>query len=317
MKILWQLPHKNLNNANRTIVVGYKRSFENYGHTFRFLTAEDSFWETYSTYKPDLFFTSLNSYYIKYLNLDHLTLARKDGLMVFSVVPSWKDPGTRKKANEIYDLHSNSYLKSLVVNSGFADVYYSVFEKEDPRICDFEKDTGQLYITLPLAADSLTLKNSYSDKFYSDISYIGTNLPDKREFFKEYLFPLKDSYDLRLYGQDWTFIDRTRNNLAKVGKYLNIKYLKDLNKINLSLEDEAKIYNSSTISINIHQSYQRRYGGDTNERTFKIPFCGGFEITDYVKCLDKYFDIGKELIVARSSSEWFEKIEYYVFNSCS
>ena len=80
----------------------------------------------------------------------------------------------------------------------------------------------------------------------------------------------------------------------------------------LELEDEGRIYKSSTISVNIHEDYQREFGGDCNERTFKIPLCGGLEITDDVACIRKYFKEGEEIIIAKNKDDWIEKIDYYI-----
>jgi spore maturation protein CgeB len=80
------------------------------------------------------------------------------------------------------------------------------------------------------------------------------------------------------------------------------------------LHEEAEIYASAQVLINVHEDYQREFGGDCNERTFKIPFCGGFEITDKVGCLERYFEIGKELVVADSPADWREKIDFYISN---
>ena len=80
------------------------------------------------------------------------------------------------------------------------------------------------------------------------------------------------------------------------------------------MSDERKIYNSSVISINVHEEYQRKFGGDCNERTFKIPLAGGFEISDDVACLKKYFKEGEEIVIAKDKKDWFEKINYYMKN---
>ena len=47
------------------------------------------------------------------------------------------------------------------------------------------------------------------------------------------------------------------------------------------------------------------------EREFKVPACGGFEISDYVPGMDRYFDLGKEIVAVRSPEEWFAKIDHY------
>ena len=54
------------------------------------------------------------------------------------------------------------------------------------------------------------------------------------------------------------------------------------------------------------------YGGDCNERTFKIPAAGGFEIVDNVKCISKYFKVGEEIIIAQTKRDWIDKIAYYL-----
>ena len=177
----------------------------------------------------------------------------------------------------------------LIQRDRFGDAYFHVVEPDDPRMEGFEKGTGHVYHTIPLAADAMLLRPIYDPRFVSDISYIGTNLPDKRDFFEKYVFPLRKQYDLKLYGQDWNFIDRCLGWAQRVGQYFNLPGLRSLRKPKLQLEDEARIYTSSRISINAHESYQRKYGGDCNERTFKIPLCGGFQVVDNVSCIKKYF----------------------------
>ena len=118
---------------------------------------------------------------------------------------------------------------------------------------------------------------------------------------------------MKLYGQDWTLPDRIFGILQKVGLYYNVPLLRSMRKPRLKLEDERRIYSSSKISINFHEEYQRQYG-DLNERTFKIPASGGFEIIDDVISLSKYFTDGKDIVIARNKKDWFEKIHYYIAN---
>jgi spore maturation protein CgeB len=178
----------------------------------------------------------------------------------------------------------------------------------------FKKETGYDYITIPLAADKMINFPEFSEKFKADISYVGTYLPEKKDFIQQYVFPLRQKYDLQLYGQDWTLYDQTAGFVQKVGQYFNIPIIRSLQKPKLQLEDERRIYNSSLFSINIHEEYQKKFGGDCNERTFKIPLCGGFEITDDVQCIRKYFKEGEEIVIAKNKEDWFSKIEYYTKN---
>lgn len=218
------------------------------------------------------------------------------------------------QVNEARGMKSDRTVLELIEKNLLGDIYFHVVEQEDKRMEGFETTTGEKFYTIPLAADKTIMKYQYEDKFKADISYIGTYLPAKRSFFKEYVFPLKKEYDLKLYGQDWTLKDRMLGWVARFGQFFNIPFLRSILKPKLKLEDEAKVYSSSSICINVHEDYQKEYNGDCNERTFKIPLCGGFEITDDVACIRKYFKEGEEIVIAKDKRDWFEKIEYYLKN---
>lgn len=86
-------------------------------------------------------------------------------------------------------------------------------------------------------------------------------------------------------------------------------------RITLPPEDENKFYSSAKISLNIHEA---RVGTSVNhvilnERTFKIPACGGFELCDYLPkdVLRRYF-AEDEMAMAENDDDWFKKIEYYM-----
>lgn len=314
LKILFQIPSLETIYAGRTIYNGYKNAFIDMGHNFRSLTSNENSSKIFDSYSPDIFITSLNKYYFKFLDLDNLNKYRKKGTKVFMWIPSWKTTLSRLRINEQTGIEESNYYVDLIENNTLADVYFNQLEQNDPRMSGFEETTGQKYITIPLACDKTICFPEYSEKFKADISFIGTYLPQKRKFMKEHLFPLKKKYDLKLYGQDWTIKDRLASWTQKFGQYYNINLLKKFQMPKLALEDERRIYSSSTICINIHEDYQRQFGGDCNERTFKIPLCGGFEITDNVAGIRKYFKEGEEMVIAKNKDDWFQKINYYIEN---
>jgi spore maturation protein CgeB len=177
----------------------------------------------------------------------------------------------------------------------------------------FQQATGKQLFTIPLAADKFTmLKGKNQPQFVSDLAYIGTNLPAKRKFFRQVIFPLRSMYKTKFYGQDWTYLNQLLGLGQKVGQYFNLDFLKTIRKPNLQLSDEADIYHSAKICLNVHESYQVEFGGDCNERTFKIPLAGGFELVDDVACIRRYFIPDKEIIIARDKKDWQEKIAYYL-----
>lgn len=314
MKILFHVPHLNTIYAGRTIYQGYKDAFTDLGHQFRYLTADDNQKLVFDNYAPDVLFAGLSSYTLKYLDLNAVKECKKRGMKVFINVPFWVSPMSKTRINETPSLSTNQNFINLIKSGNYGDVYYNVCEQNDPRMGGFEKVTGYKYYTIPLAANKKMHFYEYSEKFRSDISFLGTNLPEKERFFKEVIQPLKNKYNVKFFGQDWTFLDKFLGSSQKLGHFFNVPYLKSIQKPKLDLSDERKIYSSAIISLNVHEDYQRKFGSDCNERTFKIPLCGGFEITDDVACIRKYFRDGEEIVIAKDKKDWLEKINFYVSN---
>ncbi len=314
MKILYHFPSPDTTNAYRTIYNGFKNAFIDLGHEFYVLTADGNLENILRDVNPDIFITSSHFFYQKYLDYDLLKKYRDRGMIVFTKIDFWNSPFGVTSFNEAKSLKNDYKTVSLIKKNLLGDVFFHVVEQGDERMSGFKEATGFDYYTIPLAADKIVLKNEFDSKFKADISFVGTYLSQKKLFFENYVFPLKEKYRLKIYGQNWSRYERFVNFIQKIGQYFNIPYLKSVIKPKLSLEDEGKIYNSSLISINVHEDYQKKYGGDCNERTFKIPLSGGFEICDDVACIRKYFKEGEEIVIAKDREDWFNKIKYYIEN---
>jgi len=305
------MPYPSTIYATKYIYEGFKHAFEDKGHTFITFTPDHNLEQFLKEHKPHIFMTASHFFYRKSLDFTLLKKYRQKGMILLTKIDYWNSPINKNRINEAPSMKDDVTAKRLIMNGDLGDYYYCTAAQRDGRMNGFAEFAGQNYITIPLAADSVALKPEFTQKFAADVSFIGTNLPQKRKFFKEWLFPLRESYNLRLYGQDWTAFDRCLGMAAKVGQYFNIFLLKDIQKPKLQPGDEAKIYASSKILVNVHEDYQRTYGGDCNERTFKIPFCGGLEIMDDISSVHDYFVEGKEIIIAKNKEEWFAKIKYY------
>src|SRR3989338_736008 len=310
MKILYHFPNPDTLYAGRTIAYGYKNAFTDLGHSFTFLTPQVNQKKLLIDYKPDIFITSFNRLSIKYLNLDVLKIAKKRGAKVFVNIPFWNSPISRSRFNEQGSLKDSRLFLDLVSHNYYGDIYFNICAPDDLRMKGLHKKTGHAHKTLLLAADKTMLYPEFDKKFIADISYIGTNLPEKRHFFKTVILPLKDKYDIKIYGQDWTLLNRGLGFIQRIGQYYNIPQVKSLCKPTLQLSDERKIYSSCQISINVHELYQQKYG-DLNERTFKIPLGGGFEICDDVYGIENIFTPQKNIVIAKNKNDWWDKIKYY------
>jgi len=310
LKVLYQIPSLETVYAGRFIYEGYKDAFTNLGHQFQPLTSKDNSTTVFKNYKPDIFITGLGSYGLKFLDLELIKRCRLQGLIMFTQIPAWKKINNQFESG---NLQSNQKFISLIKSGIVGDIFFGWFEQDEAVMDGFKRTTGQKFYTILLAANKKKYFPDYSEKYKSDIAYVGNNLPDKRKFFQKHLFPLRKKYDLKIYGNDWNFDSKIKGYAQKAGQYFNIDFLKGIRDVALPEEDEKKVYSSSTISLNIHEEHQRRLGCDFNERTFKIIASGGFEICDNVRSLRKYFT-EKELVIGENTKDWFDKIDYYIKN---
>ena len=308
LRILYNIPSLESVYAARFIYEGYKDAFLELGHEFQPLTSSDDQKKIFSSYKPHIFISAFNNYTLKFLDLELIKKHRKKGMVFFSQIGLWNLSldhfGARALKNQPEYIH-------LITKGLVGDIFFNWFQQDDPAMDGFTKTTKYPFYTILLAANTKKFFYEYSDKYNTDISFVGNFLPDKKEFIKKHVFPLMKKYSAKMYGSDWTLSDRLLGYIQKGGQYFNIDPLKKVRSIKIALEDEKKVYSSSTISLNIHGDYQRRYGKDFNERTFKILASGGFEVCDNVNVLRRYFD-ENELVIGENTKDWFEKIEYYL-----
>lgn len=314
MKILYHIPSLHSIYAQRTIYNGFKNAFRALGHEFRPLTADDNAVDVFEKFRPNLFITASNFWHRKYIDYAELKRFRNEGMFTLAKVDFWKSPFSAMRINEAASLSNDRVALDLMQKDLLGDAYFHVVEQGDERMDGFAQGAGRGFHTIPLAADSTMHEPFIEPRFIADVSYIGTNLPDKRLFFKQNVMPLGRNYQLRLYGQDWNIASRALGWVQRAGQYFNLPIVRSIRKPTLRLDDEGLIYKSSAISINVHEKYQRQFGGDCNERTFKIPFFGGFEVVDNVACIRKYFRPGVEMIIGENDSDWVEKIHFYLKN---
>lgn len=120
--------------------------------------------------------------------------------------------------------------------------------------------------TFPLAFDSLNyLSKGYDSKYSYDVCFVGgwanNGFDEKRKIIINTFKP---------------FI----NSGLKCGFFVNK---------NISHDLETEIIANSSVSLNIHDAYQRKLGLDTNERTFKSLALNGYLVSDTVEQLTNLF----------------------------
>jgi spore maturation protein CgeB len=284
------------------------------GHEFVVYDGSQSIEDFFYHACPQIVMTGLSHYLLKHIDIEvFYRLKQKYKTKVFVSIPFWKSPLSKLRFNETPSLSQSPELVDIIRSGKYGDFYYNVCPQGDPRMQGFTETTGKSYQTVLLAADkTIMYPRAHAHEYASDISFVGTCLPEKRRTFEEWVYPLKKDYTVKLYGQDWTLKDRLIGFAAKVGQYYRMPGLRSIQKPSLTLDNEAEIYSSSHICINIHEEYQKKFGLDCNERTFKIGACRGFQIVDDVECIKKYFTEDKEIVIARNKNDFWEKIQYYI-----
>lgn len=131
------------------------------------------------------------------------------------------------------------------------------FGKVLPEYMSLWKDVHYI----PLAFDNISYKNLRTSKHLYDVCFIGgwahNGFNEKQKIIKDTL-------------------SHFQNSKLKCGFFVNK---------NISHEEENKILCNSKVCLNIHDGNQRKYGLDTNERTFKAYGCCGYMLSDGITCL--------------------------------
>lgn len=305
MKILNQVNYVGGLGADRWIGSGLKDAFEELGHDFFWLTNDYDFGKRLDEVEPDILISSQSQLTSK--NLPHFLRHRKRGMKVLLRVDSF--------------FNQNSYTRDVLVNENPADVYYG--EVENPHMDHFEKITGKRYSIVANAAHhKVHFPGVKKKKYDCDIAFLGAMMPHKKHALESLLLPLRKKYKVRIYGPNWTLKDkayRLGGLMARKTKLPKLnQWFQDL-RITVPVEEERDFYASAKICLNIHERDEATKNHVIlNERTFKIPACGGFEICDYVPPLRNYFR-PEEMVMADNSEgdwvrDWFRKIDLYMQN---
>ena len=293
MRILYHIHYPEGYGEDRFTYDGYRYAFEKRGHEVFTLTERDSLSAKLDECKPDLFISSINVLDVE-KEIDTIVEYRKKGGIVIyqagSVLPEteWK----------------------YIENGTLADHYSTQQEN-----LDFERRTKGKYEchVLPLAAlPQYHFPTAPVKKYECDVIFIGANLPRKREEFKRRLLPLTKKYNVKILGGDWDFFDRyILHPLAKIDRIVGMGgvFSRFRIKRQVPIGEENQAFSSAKISLNIHENNIPKA---VNARTFRVPACGGFLVSDYLPDIENYFVNGKEIIMPKTDEEWFKKIDYYL-----
>lgn len=302
MRILFQLDRPAGIGADRWIVEGYRDAFEDLGHQTVLLTEQDDAQAVWRRVRPDMFVTSTNIVRHGEGFLDAIGAYRKEHhCTIFFHIGE--------------DFAAHLPLLVQLRRKQLVDVWYSYYAPE--AMAGFAEQAGVRLEWIPLAASARRHYPVASDpRFASDICFVGARLPTKEQLFRKMLLPLTKRYQVRIYGSGWTFGERALRSFsaaARAARFGSVAGWIDARRLALTPDEERSVYASAKICINIHEYFpDGRPKGLLNEREFKIPACGGFELTDRIVGIERYFVPGKEIAVVERADDWIPAVQYYL-----
>jgi spore maturation protein CgeB len=190
---------------------------------------------------------------------------------------------TWKEISRYYDymfiIQDGEYL-DLIERSGAGRAHYL------PVGCD------------PVMHKPLALTPEEKAYWGSEVSFLGAGFNNRQHMFAR----LAD-HNFKIWGNDWP-------NGAPFNRLVQEKGQR------IEPEDYVKIFNASTINLNLHSSAERDgvepYGDFINPRTFELAATGAFQLVDERTLLPEVFEIGSEVITFKDQRELEDKIKYYL-----
>ncbi|GEM_PF-233920 len=195
------------------------------------------------------------------------------------------------------------YAADVYRNSNFANgmhLYDHIFS-HDPYYVDEIKARGAKSVSyLPLATDpgqyrEIGVSEEERREYDFDVCFVGSPFPNRIEILNGL-----HEFKLGVFGDGW-------DNWHK----LRFKKPPDYYRGRAAGEKVLKLYRSSKIVLNIH-SPDAKYG--VNTRTFDIPACGAFELTDYKPEMDRLFKPGEEIVYYKDIDELKRLVRFYLEN---
>ena len=210
-----------------------------------------------------------------------------------------------------YEIYSQKYIDcfDLIITT-----YKNAFQK-------YKRD-GQKNVLLSQWAANIEDNLNLNNKVYRhDISFIGKNYGSRQSYIES----LNKNYNIACYGNGW-----------KNASYYDgdIKDIYNFSKINLSFSDSStgmsfknlmKVFLSKSTSgqylFNNLRDIPKNFKNlimlrskQIKARPFQILASQNFLLCEYVKELEDYFEIGKDLDTFRNKFELEEKIKFYLNN---
>jgi len=185
-----------------------------------------------------------------------------------------------------------------------AAAYDFFFHIQGPELERQLQALGANHAYLPMAAHPschrpLDLTPAERRDYGAPVGFMGAGYPNRQRIFQDLA---RRGLDFRLWGVGWRGVKGLESRLAQE------RYL--------ASDEVVKVYNACQVVINLHSSplmETRISGADfVNPRTLEVPACGGFQLVDRSRGLEKFLAPGREVAVFDNEGQLLEMIDHYL-----
>lgn len=144
------------------------------------------------------------------------------------------------------------------------------------------------------------------ENYEYDVSFVGSCNKYRKWFIRELL---RQGIIVECFGAGWPNGRVSNQQMEQIFRKSRI----NLNISNSVSHDIRFIFNHPLNLLHYLRSPKRVES--TKARNFEIPLAGGFQLTNYVPCLERYLTIGEEVALYSTPEECAGQIRYYLSES--
>ena len=148
------------------------------------------------------------------------------------------------------------------------------------------RELGAMAINLLATSNPNIFKMMPEPEKRYDVSFVGTMYADRADLENELL---KRGIQVKTFGR------------GSAGGYV-------------SVNEMVEIYNSTKVNLCFVKSYDIKTRPQMKNKIFDVCMCGGFLLCEYIPGIEKYFEIGKEIVCFRDIEAATRKIQFYLEN---
>jgi spore maturation protein CgeB len=141
-----------------------------------------------------------------------------------------------------------------------------------------------------------------------DVSFVGQSYGDRRSVIDEVR---QRGFSVTVRGTHWD-LRLYHRILRKMRLMSTDAFNAVVNRTRIGQDEMIGMFCSSRINLNMTASSQTGRRNQIKGRTFEIPGCGGFQLSEYADRIEEFFVPDKEIVTYTSTAEMIDKISYYL-----